>query len=153
MELITPTILVKAPLCGLVCQILGRDKNHRDAQFSEIAEIHSFIFDQPNRRKMVRNIVLSGIEPQRLSSSMEEPKIPRETYGSRLESVLGMMKEKGLDALAVYGDREHFGNLAYACGYDPRFEEALLIFPSQGQPAIMVGKRLRNEQSRNRLEP
>jgi len=56
-----------------------------------------------------------------------------------LESVRARMKEKGLDALAVYGDREHFANLAYACGYDPRFEEAILIIPSQSEPAIMVG--------------
>ena len=26
----------------------------------------------------------------------------------------------------VYGDREHFANLAFLTGFDPRFEEAIL---------------------------
>jgi hypothetical protein len=31
------------------------------------------------------------------------------------------------DRVVVYGDREHFANLAFLCGFDPRFEEALLL--------------------------
>ena len=33
----------------------------------------------------------------------------------------------GMDALVVYGDREHSANIAYLTGYDPRFEGALLV--------------------------
>lgn len=29
---------------------------------------------------------------------------------------------EGYDALLVYVDREHFANLAYLTGFDPRFE-------------------------------
>lgn len=46
---------------------------------------------------------------------------------------------RGLDCMAVYGDREHFGNLRFACGHDPRFEEAVLVVPARGKPAILVG--------------
>jgi hypothetical protein len=39
----------------------------------------------------------------------------------------------------VYGDREHSANLAYLTGFDPRFEEAVLILGRSGDPAILVG--------------
>ena len=31
------------------------------------------------------------------------------------------------DALVVYGDREHAANIHWLTGFDPRFEEALLV--------------------------
>ena len=49
------------------------------------------------------------------------------------------MEERKLTHLVVYGDREHFANIAYLTGFDPRFEEALLIFPSSGTPLLVVG--------------
>lgn len=45
----------------------------------------------------------------------------------------------GLDWLAVYGDREHFGNLTWLSGYDPRFEEALLLLGPREQRVLLVG--------------
>ena len=48
--------------------------------------------------------------------------------------------DAGYDALLVYGDREHFANLAYLTGYDPRFEEALLITDAgRKTPALLLG--------------
>ena len=44
-----------------------------------------------------------------------------------------------LTHLVVYGDREHFANLAYLTGFDPRFEEALLVIGLQGSPLLIVG--------------
>src|SRR5690606_708502 len=41
--------------------------------------------------------------------------------------------------LLIYGDREHFSNIEYFTGFDPRFEEALLIIPRQGIPSMVVG--------------
>ena len=34
---------------------------------------------------------------------------------------------RGFAALVVYGDREHFANLHWLTGFDPRFEEAVLV--------------------------
>jgi Xaa-Pro aminopeptidase len=48
-------------------------------------------------------------------------------------------RRRGLDALVIYGDREHFANLWFACGHDPRFEEAVLVIPVDDEPAITVG--------------
>ena len=45
----------------------------------------------------------------------------------------------GYDRLVVYADREHSANLSYLTGFDPRFEEALLIVGPTGDPAILVG--------------
>jgi hypothetical protein len=49
------------------------------------------------------------------------------------------MKRRKLHALVVYGDREHSANIAFLCGYDPRFEESLLLLRREGLPTLMVG--------------
>jgi len=41
--------------------------------------------------------------------------------------------------MVVYGDREHFANLAWMTGFDPRFEEALLVVGGEGEPLLLVG--------------
>ena len=46
---------------------------------------------------------------------------------------------RGYDRLVVYADREHSANLAYLTGFDPRFEEAILVVGPAGDPAILVG--------------
>ena len=50
-----------------------------------------------------------------------------------------MAKEEGFTHLVVYGDREHFANLHYFTGFDPRFEEALLIISEGKKPLLLVG--------------
>ncbi len=49
------------------------------------------------------------------------------------------MEERRLTHAIVYGDREHFANLMYLTGFDPRFEESLLIVCVSGRPLIVVG--------------
>ena len=51
---------------------------------------------------------------------------PAERTG-RLAAVRAEMARRGLGALFVYGDREHAANLHWLTGFDPRFEEALLV--------------------------
>ena len=43
------------------------------------------------------------------------------------------------DRLVVYADREHSANLSFLTGFDPRFEEAMLIVGPDDAPAILVG--------------
>jgi len=45
----------------------------------------------------------------------------------------------GCDWLVVYGDREHFANLAYLTRFDPRFEEALLLLGAGDVSILIVG--------------
>jgi len=49
------------------------------------------------------------------------------------------MEKLGLTHTVVYGDREHFANLTYLTGFDPRFEESLLIVGRTAAPLILVG--------------
>ena len=49
------------------------------------------------------------------------------------------MDARGYDHLVVWADREHSANLAYLSGFDPRFEEAVLVVGPSGDPAVLVG--------------
>jgi hypothetical protein len=46
---------------------------------------------------------------------------------ARLAAVRDAMAARGLAALVIYGDREHAANLHWLTGFDPRFEEAVLV--------------------------
>lgn len=67
------------------------------------------------------------------------PDLPASVLLGRLERVVARMRRAKLDILAVYGDREHFANLAYLTGLDPRFEEALLLLAADGRAKLLVG--------------
>ena len=68
-----------------------------------------------------------------------EPVIPAATYQARLAAAAAATADAGLDALVVYADREHFANLSYLTGFDPRFEEALLVLVPGRPPVLLVG--------------
>ena len=67
------------------------------------------------------------------------PEIPPATYSARLERLRERADRRGYDRLVVYADREHSANLSYLSGFDPRFEEALLVVGPDGDPAVLVG--------------
>jgi len=69
----------------------------------------------------------------------EIPEIPAAVYKARLDKVRDCLREAQLDALLVYADREHSANMAYGTGFDPRFEEALLVLTPEGQTTLIVG--------------
>ncbi len=68
-----------------------------------------------------------------------EPAIPPATYEARTAEAGRRAHAAGYDALLIYADREHFANLAYVTGYDPRFEESLLILVPGQPPTLLVG--------------
>jgi len=67
------------------------------------------------------------------------PEILPATHAARLTQLRERLDARGYDQLLVYADREHSANLAYLTGFDPRFEEALLIVGSHTEPAVLVG--------------
>lgn len=67
------------------------------------------------------------------------PQVGGATYAARLERVTERMAERKLDALVIYGDREHFANIAYLTGFDPRYEEALMVIVPGRIPTLIVG--------------
>ena len=67
------------------------------------------------------------------------PRPTVEEFEARIGASRSTMERLGLTHLVVYSDREHFANLAYLTGFDPRFEEAVLIIARQGDPLLVVG--------------
>lgn len=67
------------------------------------------------------------------------PAIGRALLERRIEALLSRGARERLDGFAVYGDREHSANVAYLSGYDPRFEETLLVVLPGRQPRLLVG--------------
>ena len=82
---------------------------------------------------------LAAIELPDFGTPTVEPVIPAEVYAARLAALRQRAAARGLDAILVYGDREHSANLAYVTGFDPRFEEALLIVTPGRLPALLLG--------------
>ncbi len=66
-------------------------------------------------------------------------RVPLAEYARRLDLVRARMERDALTHLAVYGDREHFASLAWLTGFDPRFEEALLLIGLDGAPLMLAG--------------
>src|SRR4051812_33376533 len=66
----------------------------------------------------------------------ERPEIPAGVYAARCQRAY---QAAGADWLIVYGDREHFANLAYLTGFDPRFEEAILLLGAYDRRVLLVG--------------
>src|ERR1051326_2742423 len=84
-------------------------------------------------------IELAEIELPEFGLPTIEPVLPKETYLARLQMASRRGQDSGCDFLLVYGDREHFANLTYLSGYDPRFEEALLILRPGQLPTLLIG--------------
>ncbi len=71
-----------------------------------------------------------------LDTNLPEPKtydevrpvlLSDQTMEERYQKIIAGMKERKLDYLVIYADKEHSGNFEYLTGFIPRFEEALLI--------------------------
>ena len=88
---------------------------------------------------MARQVELAELNLPDFGLPQQQPSIPAATYQQRIDVALGRALGEGHAGLIVYGDREHSANLCYLTGYDPRFEESLLIlFPGQ-KPVLLLG--------------
>ncbi len=66
----------------------------------------------------------------------QPPRIPATSYERRCREAYA---RAGCDWLVVYADREHNANIAFLSGYDPRFEEALLLLGPRDRRILVVG--------------
>ena len=69
----------------------------------------------------------------------DRPEIPPATYERRVEALRERAEARGYDRLVVFADREHSASLSFLTGFDPRFEEAILVLGPTGEPAILLG--------------
>jgi hypothetical protein len=67
---------------------------------------------------------------------LEVPQIPPSTYERRCRNAY---EGAGARWLVVYADREHFANIMFLTGFDPRFEEALLVLGPGDRRVIVAG--------------
>ena len=84
-------------------------------------------------------VELAEIELPAYELDTDQPSVPASTFEARLAAAEAAAAGAGLDALVVYADREHFANMSYLTGFDPRFEEALLVLVPGRRPTLLVG--------------
>ena len=61
------------------------------------------------------------------------------TMAERCQKVLKKLEEEQLDLMAIYADREHGANFSYLTGFEPRFEEAMLVVHRDGTAFLLLG--------------
>jgi Xaa-Pro aminopeptidase len=61
------------------------------------------------------------------------------TMQERKGKVLAIMKKENIDTLIIYADREHGANFGYLTGFEPRFEEAVLVLHQSGNVFLLLG--------------
>lgn len=86
-----------------------------------------------------RDIELTTISVPGFGMPTIQPTVSVDEYESRIATVRSLMAEKELTHLIVYGDREHFANIMFLTGFDPRFEEGMLILGRENVPRLLVG--------------
>lgn len=67
------------------------------------------------------------------------PEVAAATYAARLERLRARTEAAGVDRLLIYADREHSANLSWLSGYDPRFEESLVVVGPADPPTVLAG--------------
>ena len=68
----------------------------------------------------------------------KQPTINSKIYKERLRKFRDDLKNNQINFAIIYADREHFANIHYLTGFDPRFEEALLIINSDDETTYLI---------------
>lgn len=97
------------------------------------------------RKKMIidkNKIAVEKVEKPYVTPVLSPIEISESTMEERRKKVLQKMEEYAYDVLVVYADREHGGNFGYLTGFEPRFEEAVLVFHKQGKMYLLLGNEM-----------
>ncbi len=82
------------------------------------------------------DVVLRSVPLPIEKPDADPPPIPVAEFEQRCDDLL---TRAGTPWVAIYGDREHSANLLFLTGFDPRFEEALLLLGPGGRRVLLVG--------------
>lgn len=82
------------------------------------------------------SIALRSIQIPDFGLPLELPAIPAVIYEKRVQTLYERAKANWV---VVYADREHHANIAFLTGFEPRFEEALLLLGPEGRRVLIVG--------------
>lgn len=81
-------------------------------------------------------LALRDIRRPDFGEAADRPTLPATLYDERCRQAT---ERAGCDWLVVYADREHQANMVFLTGFEPRFEEALLLLGSRGERIIVTG--------------
>lgn len=82
---------------------------------------------------------LRDVELPNFGHPESRPDLPNHLYGERFLRFRDRLAADRYDIAVVYADREHSANLSYLSGFDPRFEEAVLIVGAADRPLLLTG--------------
>ena len=88
---------------------------------------------------MTRDVSFKEVQLPELSVLEDEPVLPRNVYEQRWARLRERMEQTGLGTVVVYADREHPAGSLYLTGFDPRFEEAVVVVGLDGPVAVIAG--------------
>ena len=87
----------------------------------------------------VKKVLYEAIQKPANEKPMCPVDLTDETMHSHKEKLLSLIKKENYDCIVVYGDREHGGNFGYLAGFEPRFEESLIVLHSSGKMYMILG--------------
>lgn len=90
-------------------------------------------------KKVLEQIVYDSVDLPRQYWPEEPVSLTNQTMERRKKMVLAVMEQWGLEVLCIYADREHGGNFGYLTGFEPRFEEAVLVLHRDGKAFLLLG--------------
>ncbi|MDD2956267.1 MAG: M24 family metallopeptidase [Oscillospiraceae bacterium] len=85
------------------------------------------------------NVVYAKVPAPAAPAPAATVDITAKTFALRHQKAVAAMKAEGLDALVLYADREHAANFGYFTGFEPRFEESVLVMHADGRSFILLG--------------
>lgn len=88
---------------------------------------------------MDRALIYGEVTKPRINQGYKPVVLSERVIRERYDNVQQEMVKKELDALLVYADREHGANFSYLTGFEPRFEEALLVIHRSGENFLVLG--------------
>lgn len=97
-------------------------------------------------------IVVKKVETPQQDHCRETILLSDETYRTRHEKILTLMKKNNISTLIVYADKEHGSNFEYLTGFIPRFEEALQIITLDGRSTLLLGNENYNKVKYSRIK-
>jgi Xaa-Pro aminopeptidase len=72
------------------------------------------------------------------SYGWEQDRIPRDEFQIRMDALHGVMDEKKLAAILVYGDAREHAELAWFSNFIPRLRWAMALLPRKGEPRLLT---------------
>ena len=82
------------------------------------------------------NVTLRSVTLPDFGDPGDQPEISASIYETRAKAAY---RKAGTDWLVVYADREHFGNIIFLTGFEPRFEEAFLLLGPENERVLITG--------------